>query len=193
MRDGRLTGITFGDGEYDFRLAWGQLVELQERCSAGPLFVLNRLNSGEWRIEDISNVIRLGLVGGGMSPTDALTKVRRYVEERPPLENHTLAVVVLQAALMGSPEEAVGERVDGGKSNGRVIDDLPNGKIRFADIYGTGAAIGFTPQEVNEMTMWQFMAAVDGYVTANSSEDNKGMSKKEQDDVWRWMQTKGNA
>jgi hypothetical protein len=43
------------------------------------------------------------------------------------------------------------------------------------------------------MTMWQFMAAVDGYIQANTSEDKKGMSKKEADDVWKWMQTKGNA
>jgi hypothetical protein len=111
MRDARLDGVLFGDGEYSFRLAWGQLAELQERTDAGPLVVLNRLHSGEWRIEDISNVIRLGLIGGGMSPTDALTKVRRYVEERPPLENHTLAVIILQAGLMGSMEEPVGERV----------------------------------------------------------------------------------
>lgn len=110
MRDARLTGITFGDGEYDFRLAWGQLVELQEKTNAGPLFVLNRLNSGEWRIEDISNIIRLGLIGGGTPPSTARTLVVRYVEERPLLENHLLAVVVLQAALMGSPEEPVGEQ-----------------------------------------------------------------------------------
>jgi len=76
----------------------------------------------------------------------------------------------------------------GGKSRGRVIDDLPNGKIRFAAIYGTGAAIGFTPQEVNEMTMWQFMAAVDGYIQANSQDDGKSLSKKEADDIWKRMQ-----
>lgn len=111
MRDARLKEITFGDGEYDFRLAWGQLVELQEKCNGGPLFILNRLNSGEWRIEDISNIIRLGLIGGGMAPSAARTLVVRYVEERPLLENHLLAVVVLQAALMGSSEEPVGESV----------------------------------------------------------------------------------
>jgi hypothetical protein len=110
MRDARLRGVVFADGEYDFRLAWGQLVELQEKCDAGPLFILNRLNSGEWRIEDISNVIRLGLIGGGLKPSEARTLTVRYVEERPLLENHMLAVVVLQAALMGSPEEPVGER-----------------------------------------------------------------------------------
>lgn len=112
MRDARLRGIVFADGEYDFRLGWGQLVELQELCDAGPHFILNRLHSGEWKMEDISEIIRLGLLGADdeMKPSVATTLVRRYVKERPPLENHTLAVVILTAALMGSPEEPVGER-----------------------------------------------------------------------------------
>jgi hypothetical protein len=43
------------------------------------------------------------------------------------------------------------------------------------------------------MTMWQFMAAVDGYIKANTSEDDKGLSKSEIDEVWQWMQAKGTA
>jgi hypothetical protein len=36
--------------------------------------------------------------------------------------------------------------------------------------------------------MWQFMAAVDGYITANSTDDGKSLSKKEADDIWKRMQ-----
>lgn len=112
MRDARIRDVTFGDGEYDFRLGWGQLVELQERCNAGPHFILNRLHNGGWLVEDISETIRLGLLGANpeLKPSVATVLVRRYVMERPPLENHTLAVVILTAALMGAPEEPVGER-----------------------------------------------------------------------------------
>jgi hypothetical protein len=111
MRDARIRDVVFADGEYDFRLGWGQLVELQERCGAGPSFVLNRLHTGSWLVEDISETIRLGLLGADkeMKPSTATALVRRYVQERPPLENHTLAVVILTAGLMGSPEEPVGE------------------------------------------------------------------------------------
>lgn len=113
MRDARVRDVTFGDGEYDFRLGWGQLVELQEKTGCGPHFCLNRLHNGGWLVEDISETIRLGLLGADkdMKPSTATTLVRRYVHERPPLENHTLAVVILTAALMGSPEEPVGEPV----------------------------------------------------------------------------------
>lgn len=108
MRDGRID-LDWADGTYSFRLPWGQLAELQEKCDAGPYVILDRLRSGAWRIEDISNVIRLGLIGGGMSPADALKKIRAYVEDRVPMENLIFAQGILGAALIGTPEEKPGE------------------------------------------------------------------------------------
>lgn len=43
------------------------------------------------------------------------------------------------------------------------------------------------------MSMWQFMAAVDGYIRANSTDDGKSLSKSEVDDLWKWLQVKGTA
>ncbi|WP_309582982.1 gene transfer agent family protein [Rhizobium rhizogenes] len=108
MRDARVS-FDWADGTYSFRLAWGQLEELQEKCDAGPYVVLQRLHSGAWRIEDITNIIRLGLIGGGMEPAPSLKLARRYVEERPPMENLIPAQVILSAGLTGAPEEKVGE------------------------------------------------------------------------------------
>jgi len=102
--------LDFADGTYTFRLAWGELEELQEKCDAGPYVVLERLHNRSWRIKDISETIRLGLVGGGLEPTKALTLIRRYVTDRPPLENLTLSQAVLSAGLVGAPEEKVGEQ-----------------------------------------------------------------------------------
>nr|WP_222857949.1 gene transfer agent family protein [Rhizobium cauense] len=101
--------MNWGDGTYSFRLAWGQLAELQEKCDAGPYIVLDRLRTNQWRIEDISSVVRLGLIGGGLEPAKALTLTRRYVEERPPLENVHIAIVVLTAGLVGASDEPLGE------------------------------------------------------------------------------------
>ncbi|MBB3944703.1 hypothetical protein GGQ73_000628 [Rhizobium skierniewicense] len=108
MRDGRIE-FDWADGTYSFRLAWGQLAELQEKCDAGPYVVLQRLHSGSWRIEDITNIIRLGLIGAGLQPAAALKLVRAYVEDHPPMENLIPAQVILSASLMGAPEEKVGE------------------------------------------------------------------------------------
>lgn len=108
MRNSRLD-LTWADGDYSFQLKWGQIAELQDRTNAGPYHVLNRLYDGTWKIEDISNIVRLGLIGGGMSPVTALNLTRTYVEERPLLENHPIAVVILKAALVGVDDEPVGE------------------------------------------------------------------------------------
>lgn len=107
-RDAKIV-LDWADGTFPFRLGWGEIAELQEKVDAGPYVVLHRLHSHEWRIEHISNVIRLGLIGGGMDPVAALKKVRTYVEARVPLENHAFAVAILSAGLMGAPDEPVGE------------------------------------------------------------------------------------
>lgn len=113
-RDARIE-LDWADGTYAFRLAWAQLAELQEKTNAGPYVVFARLESDVWRIEDIAHTIRLGLIGGGMSPTDALKKVRAYVEERPLLESVPLAKAILEVALVGAPEEDLGNGAGAGQ------------------------------------------------------------------------------
>jgi hypothetical protein len=101
--------MDWADGTYTFRLAWAELAELQEQCDAGPFVILDRLQTRQWRIQDVSNVIRLGLIGGGMEPVKALKLVRSYVEARPPMENVIYASGILSAGLMGAPDEPPGE------------------------------------------------------------------------------------
>jgi hypothetical protein len=101
--------ILWGDGEHRFRLAIGQLRELQEKCGAGPMAIFNRLRDGTWRVEDLSETLRLGLIGGGMKPVDAKLAVVRYCEGRPLLESVAPAQTVLMAALLGVPEDPVGK------------------------------------------------------------------------------------
>lgn len=100
----------FADDDYVFRMGWGELEQLQEACDAGPYVVLDRLVTGRWRMADISSSIRLGLIGGGVEPVKALKLVRRYVEDRPPLESLVLAQLILGAAVAGAPEEDVGKK-----------------------------------------------------------------------------------
>lgn len=108
-RDASLT-LDWADGTFVFRLAWGELEKLQEACDAGPYVVLGRLVDGSWKIGDIGNVIRLGLIGGGMPPVEALKKVRSYVEDRPPMENLMFAQAIMSAAVVGAPEEPIGKK-----------------------------------------------------------------------------------
>lgn len=102
--------VLFGDGEHKFRLAIGELRELEEKRDAGSPLILRRLLTGEWWVDDVREVIRLGLVGGGMPATDATKLVKRYVEDRPAWhENALIASTTLGAALMGVEDEEPGK------------------------------------------------------------------------------------
>jgi hypothetical protein len=35
--------------------------------------------------------------------------------------------------------------------------------------------------------MWKYMAAIDGYVKANTPEDKQGLSGKEKDELWEMV------
>lgn len=50
--------------------------------------------------------------------------------------------------------------------------------------------MGFTPQQVNDMSVWQYLAALDGYVKANTSEKPGSLGGKEADELWEWMEKK---
>lgn len=180
-RDASLT-LPFGDGDYIFRLPWGQLSQLQEACDAGPWVVRSRLVAGTWLLADIRETIRLGLIGGGLDPQKALSLVKAYVEARPPLETLALAIGIIGVALQGAPDEPINLKV----KDGERIDDLPDGKIRIGALYGVGAAIGFTPAQINEMSIWQFNAALDGVLKSRG--DGKGLSEDEKVDLWTWLE-----
>lgn len=100
----------WADGAYSFRLAYGQWIELQESASCGPLELYVNLLNRKWRVQHIREIIRVGLIGGGALPTDALRLVKRYVEERPVIESVQLAVEIVAASLqLPEGEAAPGE------------------------------------------------------------------------------------
>lgn len=103
-RDAAIT-LDWADGTYKFRLPYGQIAELQEATGCGPQFLLSRLIDGTWKVADLRETIRLGLIGGGVEPLKALTLVRQYVEQRPLLESVLPARAILTAALVGVPGE----------------------------------------------------------------------------------------
>ena len=108
-RDGSIE-LPFNGQRTMFKLAWRELMKIQEACDAGPYVVLDRLVSGRWRLQDISEVIKWGLIGAGMPQAEALKLVESEVQGRPPLENLVIAQTVLGAGVVGAPEEEVGKK-----------------------------------------------------------------------------------
>lgn len=110
--------LDWADSTYTFALPLAQLEELQTICDAGPVVIAQRLEHSLWTSKEVYHTLRLGLIGGGMKPVDALNKTRLYVLERPWLENVMPALAVMQAVLVGKPDEPVGKsQADGEESD----------------------------------------------------------------------------
>ena len=68
--------LTWGDGEYLFALKIAEIEELQKACDAGFGEIAARVFGNLFYIRDVYEIIRLGLIGGGMAPVTAKQKVR---------------------------------------------------------------------------------------------------------------------
>lgn len=103
-RDARLVAEFLDGEEYVFRLAWGQWIRLQEERGVGPFVIFERLHGDAWLVEDIRDVIRFGLVGGGMDEISARKLVRTHVETQPPHLSLQLAQQIAAAGMLGAPD-----------------------------------------------------------------------------------------
>lgn len=109
----RPVDITWAAGEHAFLLGIEQLRALQSKCDAGPAWVLARLASQQWMVDDVVETIRLGLEGGGKSKDEARTLVKNFVEDRPLTESLETARTVLMASLFSSEDDPTGEPLAG--------------------------------------------------------------------------------
>ena len=102
------TQVWAGD-ERTFRLGIGELLALEEKLDCGCAAVVNRISGGEWRIADLKEPIRLGLMGGGVEAKRAKALVEENVVPGRLLEAAVLARAVLLAALVSPTSEPVGK------------------------------------------------------------------------------------
>jgi len=106
---------TWADGQHVFNLDNERAREFEEKNNRSLYATMANMTHGSWRIEDVREVIRLALIGGGAPPSAALMLVSNYVEKRPLAENTTLAVRILEAAFFGqekAPGSVEREEVD---------------------------------------------------------------------------------
>ncbi len=89
----------WGDGVHRFRLNISGLLELEGKCDAGVMAIYDRLIDGKWKLVDVRETIRIGLIGGGKAPTDAHALTARYVDDRPLLESYPVALQILAKAM----------------------------------------------------------------------------------------------
>ncbi|MFC6709867.1 gene transfer agent family protein [Paracoccus cavernae] len=96
-------------GEHPFRLALRELQVIQEKTDFGPEHLLHRINLAQWAAADLFEILRNGLIGGGMPHVEALKACRKAFEDHPLISFKVPAQAVLAACLYGPPDDQPGE------------------------------------------------------------------------------------
>lgn len=98
--------IVWAGGEDQFCLSKvGLILDLEDKCKAGIGVIAGRLESGAYGINEVRETIRLGLIGGGKTPDQAMSAVRNHVDENPLSHSVLLAYAIVRAVLFGAPAD----------------------------------------------------------------------------------------
>lgn len=95
--------LPFGEEERLFRLGMDQLFALEEKCGSPFAELHDRLMERRWSVREVSEVLRLGLIGGGLEPRAAKELVERACVPGRIEVCATLAFYVL-AVVMDAPK-----------------------------------------------------------------------------------------
>ncbi|AWB20551.1 gene transfer agent family protein [Methylobacterium currus] len=176
-RDGHID-LALEETTHRFRLAIGDLEALQEATGAGPAALLHRFHAGRlYRFQDVRDVLRLGLIGGG-TPVPQAHALARRLDGLPCIPLIAKAALVLAAALEGTEDERVG-RPAGAAG--------PEGRIAFAAFYGAAAAMGLPAADLRAMSLWQLAAYIDGFNRARDPDAADAPTPAEEDALWAWL------
>lgn len=104
-----------GDDEYPLLLKIKQMRILQTSLNSGPSLIAERLQTGQWFVDDIIETIRLGLIGGGMADREAKRLVEDYVAEGALLQYLPVAIKTIITALIGDAEDQPESDQDAGE------------------------------------------------------------------------------
>ncbi|MGB6119580.1 MAG: gene transfer agent family protein [Mesorhizobium sp.] len=94
-----------GDGEHAFALPYPLIEELQRTTGASIGVLFTRVRTLAFAIGDIAETIRLGLIGGGLTPEAAFQLVETYVKPRPLAETLPVAMSILEVVWFGTPAD----------------------------------------------------------------------------------------
>lgn len=112
----QVTELPWVGGEHPFALFLGELRALQDATDTGPEELLNRIRFGKWRVDDLGDTIRLGLIGGGMKSDMAKQMVSTMLDRHPLMVFKPTAIEILLLALSGPEDDKPGKPVGAGES-----------------------------------------------------------------------------
>lgn len=96
---GSFQKVVWPGGEHEFRFAIGELRALEQRLDCGVAVVLTRLLSGQFKIDDVFETLRLGLQGAGMTEQQAIRTIEKAYPQANVFELSVTAARVLSMFL----------------------------------------------------------------------------------------------
>ena len=108
--------IVWAGGEHRFRLGIGELRAIEQASDAGVAVVFMRLIGQQWKIDDVLGPIRLGLMGAGMTESEAKATLNRVAALESPYGLAVTAAEILRRFIMWTAEDAPGEPIAGTES-----------------------------------------------------------------------------
>ncbi|TAI63448.1 gene transfer agent family protein [Bradyrhizobium sp. Leo170] len=94
-----------GDQEYTFRLTPALITELEAKCGSGIGALCNRVFARAYSQSDITETVRIALIGGSTAPKRAAELIAAYVHNQPITDTAELAARILEKTLFGNPHE----------------------------------------------------------------------------------------
>lgn len=108
--------IVWPGGEHPFRLALAQLEGLQKSTDCGPEWLAMKLRSGQWLATEAFEVLRWGLIGGGMDAGAAKKTVGDAFDRHPVGSFKVPALAVMMASLYGPADDPAGKPSPAGET-----------------------------------------------------------------------------
>lgn len=105
----------FGDAERTFQLTPEMITELERLTGRGIGGLCRSLFVSEFRLAEITEVIRLALIGGGTDPQEAAALITAYVSPRPIMESYGLAVTILETTMFGNSKPETPAKSEAGQ------------------------------------------------------------------------------
>ena len=93
----------FGDATRTFRLPPELISELERKTNRGIGGLCKSVFVGDFRHVELTETIRLALIGGGEKPEAAASLADVYAGHRPLAEVLPLAVAILETVFFGNP------------------------------------------------------------------------------------------
>lgn len=93
-----------GDGQKAFRLTAPMVLELERQLGAGVGAIFRRLIANEFHHRDLTETVRLALIGGGTDPEEAAELVKVYLSEAPLARTLPLVVDIMNHLYFGPAE-----------------------------------------------------------------------------------------